>query len=418
MAVTQSILSLDKYFKETSGDKIIVNDLSFFSSKDIEMINNNLITIYENTETLSTKASCDCGKLEGRYRLGKICRSCGTKCKEPHEKVEPLFWLKALDQNYLFLNPAMWLMISRLLGSRQDWLRYLCDYRYNPPVEVPAHVINIRNTILNNVRDYSLVMQNIENIIIYLSQLAKYKTVDKQQELKLILDLFTNHKYELFTNYVPIVNKKLFVMENTTKGRFVNLAASDVVDVVMTWLKACSDEGLNQKQLSSTMGNVLSNLSNLYKTYFEKFIVKKSGMFRKHVYGARSHFTFRNVITSVPGPHAHDEVIPPWPVMVTCFRPHLLNKLIKRGFTYKKANKLLFLSVKKFDPLIDELLEELIKECPYKGLPIITQRNPSLKQSSALLTFVKKYNKNPEIKVFAVSSLIIKFPNGKIPSYA
>lgn len=413
MAITQAFLSLDQYYRSTSGDKIIINDLSFFNNKDIEMINNNLMTIYENSETLSTKASCDCGKLEGRYRLGKICRSCGTKCKEPHEKVEPLFWLKALSDEYLFLNPAMWLMISRLLGSRQDWLRYLCDYRYNPPIEVPAHVINIRNNILNNQRDYAMVMQNIENIIIYLSNITKYKAVDKQNELNLILNLFRNHRHELFTTYVPIVNKKLFVMENTTKGRFVNLAASDVVDVVMTWLKVCSDENLNQKQLSSTMGNVLSNLSNLYKTYFEKFIVKKSGLFRKHVYGARSHFTFRNVITSIPGPHAHDEVKPPWAVMVTSFRPHLLNKLIKRGFTYKKANKLLFLSVKKFDPLIDELLQELIKESPYKGIPILTQRNPSLKQGSSMLVYITDYNKDPEVKVFAISALIIKHPNGR-----
>ena len=36
MAVTQNLISLDAYHRSTPGDKIYVNDLSYFSKKDDE----------------------------------------------------------------------------------------------------------------------------------------------------------------------------------------------------------------------------------------------------------------------------------------------------------------------------------------------------------------------------------------------
>lgn len=412
MAVTQHLLDLDAYFKSTEGDKIIINDLNFFSLDDIDVINKSLMTVYDNTETLSSKPSCDCGETQGRYMIGKLCNSCGTICQEPHAKVKPLLWLKAVDPKTKFLNPTVWLMISSLLHTKVDYLRYFCDTRYNPPVKMPPRIVGIKQNVLNNVRTYENTMANLENILIYCLNNQHYKDVDKQAEIRMMLELIKDRRDIMFSNYLPIINKKLFVVENTTKGKFINLASADIVDVIKTWLKLCSEDKITEKQLSNTMGSVLSNLAKLYNTYFDQYIVKKYGTFRKHVYGARSHFTFRCVIVSKVGKHVYDEITVPWCVGTTAFRPHIINKLVKRGYTYKQTINKLYKAVKKFDPEIYEILNELIKESPHKGIAVLCQRNPSLKQGSSQLCYITEFGTNTLDMTFKISSLIIKAPNG------
>lgn len=369
---------MDRYFKESDGPKIILNHLNYFSIDDINTVNTTLKTIYNNNETISTKPSCDCGHIVGQYMVGKICPECSTACAAPHEKVKPLLWLKILDPNYRFMNPAYWLMISRLFHKTIDYLRYLCDTKYNPPLDVPDVVKSILTNVLNDVRDYSNTMKHIPNILIYLLNNSKYKDKDKQQQLTMLLDIYSKYQDDIYSDHLPIINKKLFVVENTTKGKFINLASSDIIDVVMTWLKVCSEGTITEKRLSNTMGSVLSNISNLYQTYFKEYIVSKTGMFRKHVYGARSHFTFRNVIVSVPGKHEHDALIVPWVVGLTAFRPHILNKLLKRGYTFKKANNLIYNSIKVYNQEISDILDELIQDAPGGKIRVLSHRNPKM----------------------------------------
>jgi hypothetical protein len=411
MAVTQRLLNMDAYFKSCSGDKIIINDLSFFNNEHLEKINHSLMTIYENSETLSTKPSCDCGATKGMFRIGKYCNQCGTQCLEPHTKVKPLLWLKTLTPEIKFLNPTVWLMISQILNKKRDLLRWLCDYRYNPPTKVPKHIIGIRDDVLNGERVYSNTMNHLEQILVYLLNHASYKTQPRQQILKDMLELIHNNPNALFSEYLPIINKKIFVVEEVRKGKFINLASADIVDVVKTWLKICSEDSVNEKIYNATLGSMLSNLAGLYKTYFDQYLVKKSGTFRKHVYGARSHFTFRCVIVSVPGKHKHDEISAPWCVGVTAFRPHILNKLTKRGYTYKSAILKLYRSIISFDTEIYEILNELIKESPYRGIPCIIQRNPSLKQGSANLVYITQFTDDPSNMTIKFSCLIAKAPN-------
>ena len=377
MAITQKFLNMDQYFRSCEHDKIIANDLSFFSTEDLNTINTTLMTVYDNSETISTKPQCDCGNLSGRYLVGTLCSDCGTKCTEPHEKVKPLLWLKVIDPNVKFLNPTFWMMMCKLMHKNIDYMRYLCDTKYNPPVELPDYIVGIKE-LLKDVRTYPNTIKNIPNILVYLMNHSKFKDHDKQLTIKMMLDMYHKHKDDLYSNYLPIINKKLFVVENTTKGKFMNLANSDILDVVMTWLKVCAEGEISERKLSNTMGNVLSNLSNLYNTYFKEYIVKKTGIFRKHVYGARSHFTFRNVIVSVPGKHEHDALTVPWVVGLTAFRPHILNKLVKRGYTFKEANNLIYRSIKKYNQVISDILDELIKDAPEGKIRLLTHRNPNM----------------------------------------
>lgn len=426
MAVTQNLLNLNEYFKYTPGQKIIVNDLNILDVNDMEMINNSLMTVYDNTDVISTKPQCECGNLVGRYLIDHWCPVCGTQCKDAHDKVYPMIWLKALHPKMRFLNPAFYTMLSKMLDNNIDGLRWLSDDKYNPPVNLQPYLLHLKE-ILGNVRSYSNTIENIPKIINYLMTLSKFKDLNKQLNLVYLLDLYNNNPNEVFSDYLPIVNKKLFVRENTNKGVFVNLVVADAMEVVMGWIKTCSMVRINNgpvvdiesnpklfKQYNTATIRTLSKLSEMCVSYFNKYVSQKSGILRKHVYGSRSHFTFRNVIVSRPGPHRHDQIVAPWVIGCSTFRPHLLNKLVhQRGFGYKDASMLIYRSVKKYDPLIGELLKELVNESPDpRGIPIILQRNPSLKRGSMIKGFISEFGTNPNEKAVSLSQLICKLGNG------
>lgn len=411
MAITQRYLNMDQYFRTTDGDKIILNDMSYFNKDDWNLVNLVLKSVYNVTECISTKPACDCGKLEGSFNLGKVCKICSTKCKEPHEKIKPILWLKAIDSNIKFINPMLWIQITRMLDSKLDYMRYFCDTRYNPPKEVPLVVQGILRDVLKEERTYQNTMANLHNILIYLANHSTFKDKDKQTKIRLLIDYYTKYNEDLFSNYLPIINKRLFVVENTPKGIFVNPTNANIEDVVKSWLKICSETNVSSRRLSNVMGSTMSGLCTLYLKYFKDFVASKTGMFRKHVYGARSHFTFRCIIVSVEGPHEHDAITVPWIVGLTAFRPHVLNKLIKRGYNYRQASNLIFKSVKIFNQEIYDILEELIKEAPDGKIYVQSHRNPSLKQGSSIRVWIKAFNKDPMDYSVKLSALIAKPSN-------
>ena len=83
-----------------------------------------------------------------------------------------------------------------------------------------------------------------------------------------------------------------------------------------------------------------------------------------------------------------------------------MNKLVRRGYTYKEANRMLYDAVNAYHPVIHEILNELITESKYKGIPVIILRNPSLFQSSTLLMYITKWKTNTEDKTLSVSQLV------------
>ena len=414
MAVTQEFLNLDTYFKSTTGDKIIVNDLNVLDLTDKETINNSLMTIYNNTDAISTVPTCDCGETKQAHNIGRDCPYCGSKCKEYESKIEPLLWLKTLDNNTKFLNPDFWLMVTKLLDKNLDYLRWMCDYQYNPPVQLPNFMIGVKE-VLGNVREYNNTMAKLGDVFRYLLTHSKFKDKDKQETILLFIEIWDNKRDDLFSTFVPIINKKLFVMENTTKGAFVNLVVSDVLDLVMSWCKEANRDSSIGARTANKKGIVtavtISKLAALYNKYFKDYVVQKIGMFRKHVYGSRSHFTFRTVIGSFPGKHEHDEILIPWGVAVTAFRPHIFNKLFnKYNYNGIECNSILIKAVKKYIPVVHEILDELIAESKYKGIPCLAQRNPSLKQGSSQLVYITGFDIKPKKQGgYDISSMVTRF---------
>lgn len=172
-----------------------------------------------------------------------------------------------------------------------------------------------------------------------------------------------------------MVNKKLFIMENTSKGRYTDLGIADVIDTTLQFIKTVNEPKLTYNKKSNCMARTISDLTTIYNYYYKEYLSSKLGIFRKHLYGCRAHWTARAVICSISGPHEHDEMHLPWCIGVTLFRAHIINLLAKRyGYSYKEINHKLQRAVSNYDKEIDECLETLLVESNGK-IPVLLQRN-------------------------------------------
>jgi len=358
MAITQRYKNFDSFFKFSTGDKLIINHMAYLDSDDMDIIQNKLTTVYD-SDAISTIPSCDCGVTRGRYMLGIECPECGSECKDPRDKVNPVLWFESLAKDLPFINPAFWNSVTRMLSKKADLLRWLSDPRYNPRVAIPNYILLAKQEILGGERDYGRVVKNMELLLEYFINSSEIKAKRIHSDLVELLKIYREHKDDITSTYLPIFNKKLFVIEKTAKGRYTSLVLGDILDAITAWLKVSSEES-SHAQKSIATGSMVSKLAELYMKYYDIYLLGKPGSFRKHIYGARSHFTFRTVISAASGKHKHNEIVPPWVVALTTYRPHMMNLLINRGLNYRDADNLLNKSISQYDPLIEELQNELV----------------------------------------------------------
>ena len=409
--VFQKFNNLDAKLRATGADTLVLNDVGYYSTDDRNHIEYALMTVY-NGDTMSMAPACDCGALTGGYRIGVTCKKCGSRVSDPHERIDPVIWFRKLDGMEKFMSPHTWLMLRSIMHNRIDCMRWLSDTSYNPPNKVPSWLITMSKTLPNFERSYNYMLAHIDDILNFMLNNSAIKTTNKVETIQALQHLLHTRKEALFSDMLPLVNKKLFVVEKTAKGKFTDVSLTNLMNIVLTFVKAANTPAISDVQKSNVTARVISMLADLYKWIAASNLAGKYGAFRKHVYGGRSHFTFRAVIISIAGPHEYNEIHAPWSIGVTAYRPFLLNILVNKwNMSYKKASQLLFYATSNYVQIVDNALEALIKESKAGKLPVIIHRNPTQHQGSALLVWITKFKRDVNDITISLSNLVAKLPN-------
>ncbi len=396
-------LSLDSLFHSVKTDKIILNEYDINTSEELEELKTKLNTIYE-SDTISLLPKCDCGIMEGEFFRGLICSTCNTKVKSIYEDHDPFIWFRALE-GYKFISPEFWVMFKKTLGGNIDFLRWISDTQYNPPVNslTSKRILSIIKNINGFERSYTWLVKNMRQLLVTLS------VVLKKDRIRSLLELYIKNKKHILSNYLPLQNKRMFILENTAKNKYTNLKILDVIDTVLYFIKNSTSDKENKRE--QVMSRTCAELGMIYEDSIATFLSSKGGIPRKHINGFRSYFTSRAVIVPVVGSnYKYDTIEIPWSIIIVTMRPHFLNKLLKRGYSYIVANKMLYRGVEHFDPVLNEIIDELLVESPHDGFPMTINRNPSLLNGSTqtVMGFPKR---DPEDKTIGLPILISGNPN-------
>lgn len=414
MGIRLEIIDHDKEFSLSKVTPVIVNDLNLEDQDDLNRLDSLIFTNYTE-DSLEILPSCDCGETKGTYRHGQTCKQCGTDCLTVTERpLEALLWIRAPNGVDSLFNPHVWIMLSRTFTvSKVNVLEWLVNPRYHiPEGKEPLPILKLKE--MKHPRGFNYFLRNFDAIMKLLIDDRVFK-ISKNEDREKIKQFIKENSSKFFPKYLPIPSKMVFVTEPSAMGMYCDTSITPAVNAIRT-ISGMENSivPLNQKTKEVRTFQVISKLSQYYDSFYKESLGPKEGWFRKHVYGTRSHFSFRTVITSITEPHAYDEVYLPWSPTIMAYKLHIVSKLLKRGYSPNESIRLIYESTLKYNLIIDEILRELIAESDCDGeigLPLIVQRNPSLTRGSAMALRGTRVKTDPNDNTLSISVLSISAAN-------
>lgn len=406
MGIRLEIVDHDANFARLSDEAVIINDIDVMSMEGKDKLNSLLYTRYEG-DALNVLPSCDCGELKGEYNVGVRCDNCGSEVLPLTERpLESTLWIAAPKGVRALINPVMWTILSNAMsGENFRLLEWLCNSGYVPK-NPNAGMLHRAKSLklkrgLNNFHDnFDEIMQ-----VVFSNKLYKGRARD-------LIDFVHENRDRVFCQHLPVPTKLGFITETNGSATYADSTMYPALDAIRTI--SSIESGPSQPPLrvkENRTAKAISQLAKYYEDFVRESLGKKEGWFRKHVFGSRTHFSFRAVINSLSDNHEYDEVHLPWGLAVSVLRAHLTNKLLALGKTPNEINKFLKEHTLVYHPLLDQLFQELIDESPYGGIPIVLQRNPTLKRGSAQALRVTRVRQEVRINTISLSTLILKAPN-------
>lgn len=411
MGVSLVIKDLDAIFHNAKHEVCVVNDVSAALASEKEEFNNKIMTQYTNDDLLSNIASCDNGCTKGQLHKGETCPVCKTIVKDStDEELQSKVWMRA-PPDLTFVNPIVWHMVSRFFARGTfDVLRYIADPNYHPVVRAPAVMDAVRSIIPH--RGYRYFIENFYWVIESLMELKIYRTPQKKRDAVQLMEMIRQNKDRIFPQYLAFPNKSLIVIEKNSTGTYTDSTAPAAVDAIRTMCGIDLPESTFTARLKENRAiKALCQMDEFLMDWYSKSMAGKPGLIRKHMLGTRTDFAFRAVITSISDAHEYDEIYISWGIAVSVFELHIANKLFAMGWTANHIKGFLSEYALQYNELLARIMDELIKECPYKGIPVILGRNPSLCRGSTQQLFITKIHHDVRIPTISLSVLVLRSLN-------
>ena len=336
--------------------------------------------------------SCDCGEYQGNYYKGSICPKCRTKVRKADSiKVNVIL---EIPYGIQVLHPNVYFVLTEAPA-----LKKYIDYMFDITKPIPD---NLKHLIPQQGFVYTsqTFIETITGIIKHITKGRIHPTYQK------ILEFLHTYQNQLFVSKIPIAStihtietqqKNLKIADETIRKLLVA-----IFDLLSLQFKSRFSPTRLHKVVYIAYKEYIAYLKNLIRN---KVQVKKA-IARGSIYGNSLFFTLRAVASPIIEPHWGDEVHLPWEGAMELFKYHLINKLNKKhNMSVINAIKHINKHVVKYCPIIDNIFKELIEESPYKGIPCLLNRNPSIKMGSLVLVFITKILFHS--KTIHVSDLII-----------
>lgn len=408
MAIYPSIVDFDSMFAKLSMPPIIVNNFDLTQKEEIDRLNSLLYVRYEG-DTLNVLPSCNCESLQGEFNVGLRCRRCGTEVISVTEKpLESSLWIATPAGVKTLINPAMWIIIGdALTQSSCNILEWLCNPSYKPG-QITGLLAKVQQ--MGFTRGLNYFHDNFDVIIkaLFDGRIVKGSVRERTQ----LWEFIQKFRKEIFCKHLPVPSRLAFITEATAGAVYADSTMAPAIDAIRT-ITGIESGILPPTQRVKEMRTVkcIVQLSQFYWDFAGASLGSKRGMLRQHVFGGRPHWSGRAVISSIHEPHMYDECHLPWGLACSILKVHLTNKMLKIGHSPNEINRFLSEHVNTYHPLLDKLFQELIDEAPGGAIPIILQRNPSLKRGSAQALRVTQIRKDPNINTIGISVLCLVAPN-------
>ena len=414
MGIYLEMVDHDELFEHSKNVAIIVNEFDLEVKDDLNRLNALIHTTYEKN-VLQLLPQCDCQYLKGGRNVGVRCPKCNTLCLSVTEKpLQSALWIATPEGIDTLINPEAWIILSKALTTSQfNILEWLTD-PYKAVTTNKVQGILDRITAAGFQRGINAFYAQFDQLMQFLIAERVIKKHNPRQREE-YMQFIAENRHAIFSKHLPVPSKLALITEKSAKKTTVDPVMVPAIEAVRT-ISGIKNSvlTLSLKRKESKTVKAIKYLVDYYTGFFQTSLPAKQGWFRKHTYGSRIHFSFRAVISSLSEPHVYDEVHLPWSLSVMFLKFHLISKLMNRPdlqYSPNQAIGLLNDHTQSYNPLIDELFQQLIAESPMGGIVIGLQRNPSLTRGSFQTLRVTKIKTNPAINTISLSLLILRSYN-------
>jgi len=382
--VLPSILNLDEYFSQLDNP-IIINKIPYTSN----YMNDIIKTIADSREDHSLIASCECKNLVGNFYEGLRCPKCNTIVKGSIESsaINDI-WIEIPPEIKGVMNPQIYAILREWFksGSSTYHLDNIFDVTSPLKEEFKDHIKG---------RGFNYFYDNFEYIMNFFMYIFPKTANSKSKNHDIIKIFLEKNKDKIWCTKLPLLSSILQPI--TSEGHSLKYVNKNIKTILSSIIDLI-DIRVMKKTSPVTLHTLEKIMYDIYSKYLEystytkvNKLAQKTGVMRQHIFGTRLHFTFRSVIVPIVEPHEGDELHIPWKIGINCLKYHIMNILInRRGYSMKDAYAKIIKAFNKYDFEIDQIIQLLIKECPYKGFPVAFNRNPSLNISAIQLLFITK----------------------------
>jgi len=395
-------------------DPIILNKFDLTDTDYIDQLSD---LIFSDGTGADFIAKCQCGHTEGNNKIDMTCPVCETKVSKRNILDEDNLicrnWLmapKELPNGWLapklYLNLAAWLSYDK--GKRN----YLDDILDVDSV-LPFDLIGIIDG-----RGFNYLYDNFDRIMNFFY--FDHPVISKKPDtlsMKFCIELY---KDIVFCHYIPILNaaiNPIITQEGggPNKKRYSDTTADHIMKaaVSLSRLEFAPKKRKNQTIYAERIAfKAFKNIIDYVEEATKKYVATKKAIPRTHIFGARFHWSFRGVIVPIVGPHQYYELHIPWKMAVNTLRVHIIGRLCKRyDMNVNVAFSKVRTALNTFDPLIKEIMDQMIEESPFPGIPCLWDRPPSIRDGSVMLKYWTRIKTDLEDSAVGMSPLDVALQN-------
>lgn len=386
MGVHAELAPLDEVASLLGGEFIVLNDLDS-TEQSVATINALIYKTYSGDVT-TILPSCECGALKGAMaaKKKKICNVCDRPVVDKsNQQMEALLWVrKPVGVEKLILPVVFLILQQRFKKSSFDVIKWLMLTNYDEGIKMPPSIQVVETMLAENgiPRGYNSFVRNFDIIIdILLSINALRKKSFDDVQLREFIKL---NREDIFSDYIPIPNRTLLVMEKTNKTNYVDATTPMAVNAALMMVGI--DTGKNKTAFKERRtATCIADLSKFYSSYVSTVMTGKPGVLRRHVYGTRMHWSMRSVITSITSDHHYREMHISWSSAIVILRLHLMNLFERDGYSLDHAATMLAVYAQEYNEQINNYFLEIVGKRDVVGedgvlsdLPCVLQRNQKL----------------------------------------
>jgi hypothetical protein len=363
-------------------------------------------------------AKCQCGALEGNNKIGMTCSLCDSIVSQNNLLDEDNLvcrnWLEApkdLPNGWLapkvYLNLANWLSYDK---GRKNYLDDILDVDSLTPFDI-ADVVRGKG--------FGYLYDHFDRIMTFF--ILDHPVISKKADTPSMKFFLSMYKDRLFCHYIPILNSAISPIVSPDNGsgnkrRYSDVTADDILKAAISLSRLEHSPKKKNRQLyvERTAFQAFKSIISYVETSTKNYVSAKKAIPRTHIFGSRFHWSFRGVVTPIVGPHDYDELHIPWRMAVNTLRVHLYGVLCtKYGLSINQTVAKVRQALQAVDQDILDIINKMIEDSPFPGLPCVWDRPPSIRDGSVMLKFWTKIKTDIDDSSVGITPIDVALPNAR-----